>query len=108
MTGGSLVQRLLKIRTPAAAARVSVSIRENPMTERNTRAPGYYWVNWSKWADSELAARRPGPLVGEWDGKVWWFSRVDAYQFDCDLIVISNLSLPRDAPSTTPHVRATT
>jgi hypothetical protein len=54
---------------------------------RNTtnRKPGYYWVKWSALANAELAAKRPGPLVGEWDGKVWWFNRIEAYQFDCDV-----------------------
>lgn len=52
------------------------------------RTPGYYWVEWSESADKDLVARRPGPLVGEWDGRVWWFSRIEAYQFDCDVAVI--------------------
>jgi hypothetical protein len=61
------------------------------MTSMMDRTPGFYLVEWSDLADPELAARRPGPLVGEWDGRVWWFSRMQAYQFDCDVKVISEL-----------------
>jgi len=61
-----------------------------------SRTPGYYWVTWTELADPYLRARRPGPLVGEWDGKVWWFSKIQAYQFDCDVKVISSFT-PRTA-----------
>jgi hypothetical protein len=57
------------------------------------RVPGFYIVEWSDLADPELVARRPGPLVGEWDGRVWWFSRTQAYQFDCDVKVISEFAV---------------
>jgi|HubBroStandDraft_1064217.scaffolds.fasta_scaffold1060099_2 hypothetical protein len=58
------------------------------MNTLNGRTPGYYWIKWSNFADPKLATRRPGPIVGEWDGKVWWFSRMNSYQFDCDVMVI--------------------
>ncbi|MGA2942582.1 MAG: hypothetical protein ABSE50_11160 [Xanthobacteraceae bacterium] len=61
------------------------------MITSNARKPGYYWINWTGLADPSLATRRPGPLVGEWDGKVWWLSRVQAYQFDCDVTVVRPL-----------------
>ena len=41
----------------------------------STRKPGYYWVTWSELADADLVTRRPGPLIGHWDGRVWWFVR---------------------------------
>jgi hypothetical protein len=58
------------------------------------RKPGYYWVAWSERADEELALRRPGPLVAQWDGTVWWFVRSDTYRFECELEVISEISAP--------------
>jgi hypothetical protein len=58
------------------------------MISKTDRTPGYYWVMWSATADQDLALRRPGPLVGEWDGHVWWFSRMQSYQFDCDVMVM--------------------
>jgi hypothetical protein len=49
------------------------------------RMPGYYWVDWTELADSELVDRRPGALIGEWDGKVWWFVHMQTYRFDCEV-----------------------
>ena len=62
------------------------------MSSMIIRTPGYYLVEWSGSADPELVARRPGPLVGERDGRVWWFSRMQAYQFDCDVTVIGEFT----------------
>jgi hypothetical protein len=59
--------------------------QEDLMTDRK---PGYYWVNWTDRAEPHLIERRPAPLVGEWDGKVWWFARLDAYRFDCEVSVL--------------------
>jgi hypothetical protein len=58
------------------------------------RAPGYYWVTWSERADAEFAARRPGPLIGHWDGGAWWFIRCDAYRFDCEVEVLGKALAP--------------
>jgi len=33
------------------------------------RQPGYYAVVWTDFAVIELRNRRPGPLIGEWDGR---------------------------------------
>jgi hypothetical protein len=52
------------------------------------RTPGYYWVDWTD--DIVVSGcRRPGPLVGEWDGKAWWFPRTETYRFDCEVKVLS-------------------
>jgi hypothetical protein len=62
------------------------------------REPGYYWIAWSERADTELAARKPGPLVAQWDGKVWWLVRSDVYRFDCEVEVLdSALAPPRQS-----------
>jgi hypothetical protein len=69
---------------------------EIKMTER---APGYYWVDWrAGWVDDE-PDRRPGPLVGEWDGRVWWFSRLDTYRFDSQVEVIADCPAPAARPN---------
>ena len=52
------------------------------------RTPGYYWIDWTDRADADLVESRPGPLVGQWDGKVWWFARLQAYRFDCEVKVL--------------------
>ena len=58
------------------------------------RAPGYYWVEWrAGWVDDE-PERRPGPLVAEWNGRVWWFTRLDAYRFASQVEVIAECSMP--------------
>jgi hypothetical protein len=54
-----------------------------------TRPFGYYWVTWSSWADQETVAGRPGPLLGQWDGKVWWFPRLDRYFFETEVTLLS-------------------
>jgi hypothetical protein len=60
------------------------------------RELGYYWVCWSNRADEKTAERLPGPLLGMWDGEVWWFVRIDRYYFDTELIVLSErLVAPR-------------
>jgi hypothetical protein len=65
------------------------------MTER---APGYYWVEWRDgWVDDE-PERRPGPLVGEWDGRVWWFTRFEAYRFASQVEVIAECPMPAVRP----------
>lgn len=61
------------------------------------RQPGFYAVVWTDFADIELRNRRPGPLIGEWDGRYWWFTRMDAYKFDCEVRVIGDLLAPRQA-----------
>jgi hypothetical protein len=67
------------------------------------RTPGYYWVTWTNLADADCVARRPGPLVGQWDGKVWWFFRSDVYRFDCEVEVLDEISAPpRQAVSAQP------
>lgn len=58
------------------------------------RTPGYYWVTWTDLADADCVACRPGPLVGQWDGKVWWFFRSDVYRFDCEVEVLDEISSP--------------
>jgi len=63
------------------------------------RQPGYYAIVWTDFADIELRNRRPGPLIGEWDGKYWWFTRMDAYKFDSEVEVIGDLIDPRRTPS---------
>jgi hypothetical protein len=70
------------------------------------RPCGYYWVTWSSWADQETAAGRPGPLLGQWDGKVWWFSRVDRYFFDADVTVLSDAIRPPAPVLVQPHALA--
>ena len=55
------------------------------------RQPGYYWVTWTKLADEEVALRRPGPLVAQWDGAVWWLIRSDTYRFDSELDAIGQI-----------------
>lgn len=55
------------------------------------RQPGYYWVTWTKLADEEVALRRPGPLVAQWDGAVWWLIRSDTYRFDSELDAIGEI-----------------
>ena len=61
------------------------------MTER---ALVYYWVEWRNgWVDDEPQSR-PGPLVGEWDGKVWWFTRLESYRFDSQVEVVAECPLP--------------
>jgi hypothetical protein len=65
------------------------------MTER---APGYYWVEWrAGWVDDE-PKHRPGPLVGEWDGQVWWFTRFDTYRFASQVEVIAECPTPAVVP----------
>jgi len=61
------------------------------MTERH---PGYFWVNWTDRADADLIERRPAPLIGEWDGRVWWFARMPAYRFDCEVRVLAECPVP--------------
>jgi hypothetical protein len=58
------------------------------------RMPGYYWVTWTDLADADWVARRPGPLIGQWDGRVWWFVRSDVYRFDCEVVVLDEVPLP--------------
>lgn len=60
------------------------------------RQPGYYWIAWTDFADIELRNSRPGPLIGEWDGKRWWFVRMDAYKFDCEVEVIGSMLFPSE------------
>jgi hypothetical protein len=63
------------------------------------RQRGYYWVGWSGWVDAETAERFPGPMLGLWDGQVWWFTRMDRYRFDTEVIVLGErLVPPRAAP----------
>jgi hypothetical protein len=58
------------------------------------RMPGYYWITWTDLADADWVARRPGPLVGQWDGRVWWFVRSDVYRFDCEVEVLDQIPAP--------------
>jgi len=58
------------------------------------REQGHYWVCWTDRADKEVSERRPGPLMGLWDGKVWWFHQVDRYYFDCELRTLSQRLAP--------------
>ncbi len=60
----------------------------------NGRVPGYYWVTWNGRADAEFAAHRPGPLIGQWDGRVWWFVRCDVYRFDSEVEVLGAALAP--------------
>jgi hypothetical protein len=67
------------------------------------REPGHYWVTWSELADAELVARKPGPLIGQWDGNFWWFIRSDIYRFDCEVKVLGSvLAPPQRVPSPRP------
>jgi len=61
------------------------------MTERH---PGYYWVDWTDRADADVVERKPAPLVGEWDGRVWWFVRMQTYRFDCEVRVLRECLAP--------------
>ncbi|HXW25165.1 MAG TPA: hypothetical protein VEK73_10480 [Xanthobacteraceae bacterium] len=63
----------------------------------SNREPGYYWVTWTDRADADLAARKPGPLISQWDGRVWWFVRSDVYRFDCEVAVLGSLLMPAPA-----------
>jgi hypothetical protein len=58
------------------------------------REYGHYWVCWSNMAGAETAQRLPGPLMGLWDGEVWWFARVDRYYFDSELVVLGERLAP--------------
>lgn len=58
------------------------------------RQPGYYWIKWSELADTDVARRRPSPLIGEWDGHVWWLSRSDVYRFDREIEAIAKVMEP--------------
>jgi hypothetical protein len=58
------------------------------------RQPGHYWITWSDLADADVAARKPGPLVAQWDGRVWWFFRSDVYRFDCEVEVLGSVLAP--------------
>jgi hypothetical protein len=58
------------------------------------RDKGFYWVEWTHFADAQLVARKPGPLMGEWDGRYWWFTRMHAYCFDCEVRVLSERLQP--------------
>ena len=58
------------------------------------RKPGYYWVTCTDRADADLAEREQGPLIGQWDGKVWWFVRSDDYRFDCEVEVLGTILTP--------------
>jgi hypothetical protein len=58
------------------------------------REPGYYWITWSEWADADLVACKPGPLIAQWDGKVWWLIRSDIYRFDCEVEVLGGALAP--------------
>lgn len=69
------------------------------------RKPGYYWVDWSDRAHADVAARRPGPLIGQWDGRVWWFVRSDVYQFDCEVRVVGDALAPPRQDSSPPSVK---
>jgi len=63
------------------------------------RERGYFWIEWSGLADDELRGRRPGPLIGEWDGRVWWFHRMSAYRFDSEVRVLGPALSPPDVLS---------
>jgi hypothetical protein len=60
----------------------------------NKRKPGYYWVDWTDWADPELVNSRPGPLVAEWDGNAWWFARMPPYRFDSEVKTLGECLAP--------------
>jgi hypothetical protein len=81
---------------------------ENPMlttTFRQTREigfdmahreAGHYWVCWSTMAAEETIRRLPAPMIGLWDGSVWWLPRIDRYFFDSELVVLGErLMAPR-------------
>ena len=61
------------------------------MTERE---PGYYWIVWTDLADVEVTAKWPGPLLGQFDGRYWWFARMEVYKFDREVEVISSMLVP--------------
>jgi hypothetical protein len=60
------------------------------------RQPGYYWIVWTDLADLDLRNCRAAPLIGEWDGRFWWFTRMEACKFDCEVEVIGRLLGPRE------------
>jgi len=66
------------------------------------RQPGYYWVTWTALADEEVALRRPGPLVAQWDGAVWWLICSDTYRFDSELEAIGEIPQPVPAEFSRP------
>jgi hypothetical protein len=66
-------------------------------------APGYYWVQWrTGWVDDE-PERWPAPLVGEWDGQVWWFTRLETYRFASQVEVIAECPIPAAASAKNAH-----
>jgi hypothetical protein len=58
------------------------------------RERGFYWVEWTNYADAELVESRPGPLIGEWDGRYWWFARMRAYRFDSEVRILTDRLSP--------------
>ena len=78
-------------------------------TSRQTRAigfdmadreAGHYWVRWSTMAPEETVRRLPAPMIGLWDGSVWWLPRVDRYFFASELVVLGERLTP---PRTIAH-----
>jgi len=65
-----------------------------PKFDMAGREPGHYWVCWSDMADREAITNMPAPLLGHWDGKAWWFPRVDRYFFDAELVVLGERLIP--------------
>jgi hypothetical protein len=70
------------------------------------REAGHYWVCWSTMADEEIAKRRPTPMMGLWDGSVWWLTRLDRYFFDSELVVIGERIMPPGNIAQTPFAMA--
>jgi hypothetical protein len=63
----------------------------------NKRERGFYWVDWTHFADAEIVETRPGPLIGEWDGKYWWFARMQTYRFDSEVRILAHrIASPAD------------
>jgi len=62
--------------------------------DMGNRVAGHYWVRWSTVADEQTASRLPAPLMGLWDGRVWWLPCVDRYFFDSELVVLGERLAP--------------
>lgn len=93
------VQKNFEIVSPnhlkgAALNKHSTRDRSDGGFDMADREAGHYWVCWSAVADQETARRLPAPMMGLWDGRVWWLPRLDRYFFDSELVVVGERLMP--------------